>query len=108
MKFILGESGMTEAKDVNWIMDRYNDFSEWVVNKETEPVLKPVGEFFHGLGAALWQWFIENLPDMIGYGAVAAGILIIIGSMTGKGGMMKPLAYFSGALIIAICILGGV
>ena len=49
-----------------------------------------------------------NLPDIMGYGALLTAACIIIGAMVRKGGMMKPLAYFAGALIIAVCILGGV
>ncbi|CAA66529.1 unnamed protein product [Bacillus phage SPP1] len=63
-----------------------------------------ISDSFSNLG----HWFIMNLPDIIGYGAILSGVLIILGSMIGRGGMFKPLAYFAGAFILALCILGGV
>lgn len=92
----------------SWAMGKLNEFSDWFVGKETEYLLKPLVKLFHDIGAATWHWFIVNLPDIMGYGAVLAGVCIIIGSMLGKGGMLKPLAIYAVALIIAICILGGV
>lgn len=90
------------------IMDKINHFSDKVVGAENHFIVGPVIKIFHDLGVAFWDWFIINLPDIMGYGAVLAGISIILGSMFGRGGMMKPLAIFAGALIIAVCILGGV
>ncbi|QFR56259.1 hypothetical protein PPK15_gp46 [Bacillus phage 000TH010] len=67
-----------------------------------------VGSGVEGMFSNLWHWFLMNLPDIMGYSAILAGICIILGSMIGRGGMFKPLAYFAGALILALCILGGV
>ncbi|NMH68632.1 hypothetical protein HF072_07540 [Bacillus sp. RO3] len=55
----------------------------------------------------LWDQFVFCLPDIIGYTTIGAGIFIILGSMIGKGGMLKPLAFWSGIVITAICILMG-
>jgi Peptidase family M23 len=55
----------------------------------------------------LWDQFIFYLPDIIGYTTVGAGTFIILGSMIGRGGMLKPLAFWSGIVIAAICILMG-
>lgn len=56
----------------------------------------------------LWDLFVTYLPDIMGYGAVLAGITIILGAMVGRGGMIKPLAIYAAGLILALCILGGV
>lgn len=56
----------------------------------------------------MWNWVVLNLPDIMGYATIGAGIFIILGAMIGKGGMMKPLSIYAGLLILAICILGGV
>jgi Peptidase family M23 len=61
----------------------------------------------HNLTVDAWNWFVVNLPDIMGYGAIAAGVFVILGSMAGKGGMIKPLGIYVGALILALCILGG-
>ncbi|WP_082197385.1 M23 family metallopeptidase [Rossellomorea vietnamensis] len=74
--------------DSNW-------FLEWI-NGHAEHMMSDV-----------WTWFIHALPDIIGYTTIGAGIFIILGSMIGKGGMIKPLAFWSGLVIAAICILMG-
>ncbi|MEH6891868.1 hypothetical protein V7024_19700 [Bacillus sp. JJ864] len=117
MKFILEGGKMILANATGYIgekategtfMDKMNQFSDTIVGKEMEWIFKPVGEFIiHTLGQ-LGHWFVTNLPDIMGYSALTTAGFIMIGSMTNKGGMMKPLAYFAGGLIIAICILGGV
>lgn len=56
----------------------------------------------------LGHWFVFNLPDIMGYGTVLAGISIIVGAAIGKGGMIKPLSIYAITMIIVICILGGV
>ena len=92
----------------NWFLDKYNDFADWFVGAEVEFILKPIGHFLNEIGTSTWNWFIFNLPDIMGYGTILAGICIIIGAMIGKSGMIKPLAVYAIALIISLCILGGV
>lgn len=89
-------------------MDKMNDFSDWVVSKEIELFIKPFVKFLEGMATTFWHWFIKVLPDLIGYSAIACGIFIVLGAMIGKGGMMKPLGFFVGLFIIAICILSSV
>lgn len=90
------------------LMDKFNGFADKVIMQEYGILLKPLlgllGELFTDLG----RWFIVNLPDIMGYTTIGAGIFIVLGAMVGKGGIMKPLAYWFGALILAVCILGGV
>lgn len=82
------------------------EFDAWIRKNEIEFILKPIGNFFKDLGVVSWQWFVENLPDIMGYGGLVAGGAIIIGAMVGKGGMIKPLAIYAGGLIAATLILG--
>ncbi|PEA83783.1 hypothetical protein CON99_09440 [Bacillus pseudomycoides] len=89
-------------------MDKINSFSDSIVDKEIEWLFKPIGEFIVTSLHHLGDWFIANLPDIMGYSTMAAAAFIIIGSMTGRGGMMKPLGWLVGGLIAAVCILGGV
>lgn len=77
---------------------------EWAIDKIVSSTINFLGQFIKGL----WDWFILNLPDIMGYLTIAAGVGIIIGSMFGQGGMMRPLAVYAAALILAFCILGGV
>lgn len=91
-----------------WLMDKINHFSNKVIGAENELLVGPAIKMFKDLGAAFWGWFVLHLPDIVGYGAIAAGIGMVLGSMVGKGGMMKPFALFVGLFILAACILGGV
>lgn len=97
--------------DPGSLMDKVNHFSNWIVGKEghaANVASHPLQQAAIHAGLSCWHWFITYLPDLLGYGAIATGIFIILGSMFGKGGMIKPLAIFAGALIIGICILGSV
>lgn len=91
----------------SWFMDKYNQFSDWLIGKEMDLVIKPAQHTLHDILISCWDWFVFNLPDIMGYTTIGAGIFIILGSMIGKGGMMKPLGWYTGALILATCILGG-
>jgi hypothetical protein len=120
MKFIMNASGeLTEVNDAGEFyiggkpepgsfMDKMNHFSDWVVSKEIELFIKPFVEFMQGLATTFWHWFIKVLPDLMGYGAIIAGICIILSAMIGRGGLLKPLAVYFAALVIAICILTSV
>jgi len=48
--------------------------------------------------------FLHNLPDIMGYGTILAGALVILGAMIGKGKMMKVLSIYGGSLIVAILL----
>lgn len=91
----------------NWFTDKWNHAGDWVVDKELNLILKPIGAFLKELTIQTWHWFILNLPDIIGYSAVAGGVFIILSAMMGKG-ILRPLGWFVGAFILAACILGGV
>lgn len=91
----------------NWLMDKWNVAGDWVVGKETEFLFKPLQNALQDGLVSFWNWFIINLPDIMGYGAVLAGIMMILSAMAGKG-IIKPAGFFGGALIVAISILGGV
>jgi len=104
MKFIFNGVKMIQQET---IIDKINSFSDSVVSKEMEIIFKPLGDFLISCLSDVGHWFISALPDIMGYSAMAAAVFIIISSMTGKG-MMKPLGWLAGGLIIAVCILGGV
>lgn len=120
MKFIMSATGqLTETKDVGEfyiggkpepgsLMDHMNRFSDWLVGKEIEFIVKPFVNFLEGMTITFWHWFIQVLPDLIGYSAIACGIFMILSAMTGKSGMMKPLGIFAALFIIAVCILTSV
>jgi hypothetical protein len=89
-------------------MEKYNAFSDKVIGSQYEFILKPIGHFFRDVSTDVWNWFVINLPDIIGYTTVGAGVIIILSSMVGRGGMLKTLGWYFGAFILAACILGGV
>lgn len=90
------------------VLGWFNDFTGDLVRGEVELILKPIGAFLKEAGLFLWDWFIFILPDLMGYGAILAGITIILGAMIGKGGMIKPLSVYAAFLILVVCILASV
>lgn len=92
-------------------MDWLNGIGDKFIGKEKEIVgsaAHPIQTFIMDAAHDFAHWFVGHLPDIMGYGAIAAGVFIILGAMTGgKGGMMKPLGFYAALLIIAICILAG-
>lgn len=90
------------------VLDWFNDFTGDLVRGEIELIMKPIGIFLKECGLFLWDWFVFMLPDIMGYGTILAGVCIMVGAAVGKGGMIKPLAWYGIALILAICILGNV
>ncbi len=90
-----------------WILDKYNNFAEGAINAEMEWVLKPIGHFIKFLTLEMWEWFVANLPEIMGYTTMAAGVFVILSAMVGKGGMVKTLAWYFGFFILATCILAG-
>jgi hypothetical protein len=91
----------------NWLVEKWNQLGDFVIGKEKEFIGHPIQEFCYNVANNCWHWFIANLPDIIGYTAIGAGILIILSAMTGQG-ILKPLGWFFGAFVVAACILGGV
>ena len=83
-------------------------YDRWVIEKEHELIYRPLGEkigdAFKEIGMMAWDWFVDVLPSIVGYGAVATGAFVILSSMAGRG-MMKPLGIFAGVTIVAVCIL---
>lgn len=89
------------------ILDRLNNFADWFVGNEVKHAVKPAGAGIKWIATNIWDWFVVNLPDIMGYGTILTGILVILSVMAGRG-MIKPLAIYSVLLIIALCILAGV
>lgn len=80
-------------------------FSEWAQKQGDKFVLEPIGNTIKNIGSASWNWFVDSLPDIVGYCTLVAGGTIILSSMVGSGGIMKPIAVYAGLVIIAISIL---
>jgi hypothetical protein len=91
-----------------WLMEKYNAFADWVIGKEIEFIGALAKNGLKEVIMDVWKWFVHNLPDIIGYTTVGAGVVIILSSMVGKGGMLKTIGWYFGAFILASCILGGV
>lgn len=53
----------------------------------------------------VWGWFVYNLPDIVGYSTILAGVIVILGSMVKRGGAIKALLGYAAFLILAVCIL---
>ena len=82
-------------------------FADWFVGKEVDFILKPLGAFLKACAVGAGKWFLSVLPDVMGYGAIVAGGVVILYAMAGAG-YVKPLAVYAGLLIVAVCVLGGV
>lgn len=91
-----------------WALEQYNEFSDWVIGKEVEFILKPLASLLKDITITLWDWFILNLPNIMGYTTVLMGVLIILGAMVGRDGMIKIISVYSALMILALCLLGGV
>lgn len=115
MKYVFDGKGMVaaatgyigeKAKEGSF-MDHLNNFSDSIVSKEMEVIFKPVGMFFTECLSSLGHWLLVNLPDIMGYTTMAAGVLIILTGMLGKANVTKTMSWYAGLFIVAICVLGG-
>lgn len=77
----------------------------WLSDLDNKIIYEPIGNGFKSVASGAWNWFLGVLPDLVGYGTLVAGGAIIIGSLIGNGGMMKPLSIYAGCVIVAVCIL---
>lgn len=90
------------------IMDHINHFSDWLIGKEAQIVVKPAASGIEDIILSTWHWIVVNLPDIMGYGTMLFGALIILSSLLGKGRLIQIAGLYGGLLIIAISILGSV
>lgn len=88
-------------------MDHINKFADKVIGAEQDHIANPAWGWIKGQLVDAGHWFVTNLPDIMGYGAIFMGAMIILGSMMGKQGMLKPIGVYAGTLIVAVCILSG-
>lgn len=88
-----------------WVNGKIAYWEQKMFDKGNEELMKPAGRWIKEAGTDLWVWFVEVLPDIAGYGVMACGAFIILGSMISDKGMMKPLACLAGGLILSVCIL---
>jgi hypothetical protein len=112
MKFIAQAGKMVEAKEAagksGFLMEKFNNFSDWAIQKETDLVVSPFLDFLQDGVYNSWQWFLVALPDIMGYAAIATAVLIILGAMLKGDNVIKYLAVYAGMFIFALCLLGGV
>lgn len=111
MKFLLTANGMKEVSDPSFFEiahEKFQDFSELIVGKEMEVIVRPFLSFIEDCFVNLGHWFIANLPDIMGYSTILCGICVILCSFSKNTTIVKPLGIWGIANIIAICILGGV
>ena len=93
------------------IKDLILRYDRWVIEKEKEMIgkasesfLRNLGNGIKNIGLDIWDWFVTVIPDLIGYGAVATGVFVIISTMAGRG-VVKPMGLFGGITVLAICVL---
>lgn len=91
----------------NWFVEKWNSLGDLVIGGQVKFILAPIGSFLKDVVFAGAHWVVANLPDILGYGAIATGVIVILSAMCGKG-ILKPIGWYSGALIAGLCILGGV
>ena len=99
---------MATNNNESWIWK----YDRWVIETEKEYIYKPLGEKLltnlgtglKNIGVDIWNWFVPLIPDVIGYGAVATGVLVILSTLAGRGAI-KPLGYFGGITVLAVCVL---
>jgi hypothetical protein len=105
---VIEQVAAMSGENTNWFLENYNAFADKVIGSQYQFILKPLGHFCRDVSIDVWNWFVLNLPDIIGYTTIGAGVVIILSSMVGKGGMLKTIGWYFGAFILATCILGGV
>lgn len=88
-----------------WINNETKKIEDKLIDKGNAELMKPVGRWVKETGSDLWVWFVDVLPDIAGYGVFAAGAIIMLSPLITKSGMIKPLSYLAGGLILTVCIL---
>jgi|SRR5690625_252930 len=89
----------------DWINGKTEDFEQRMFERGNQELMKPIGSWVKGGLQDLWAWFIDVLPEIAGYGVMATGAFIMIAPLVSRGGLMKPLSFMVGGLIVTVCIL---
>lgn len=87
------------------INDNIEQWEQKMFEKGNQELLKPFGRWIKEVGTDLWVWFVDVLPDIAGYGIITTGVFVMISPLVCSSGMMKPLSYLAGGLILTVCIL---
>lgn len=66
-----------------------------------------IGGEFKDVLIWLWDWFVINLPDIMGYITILTAIVFILSAMFSGRGMIKVISIYAGLLILSLLILGG-
>lgn len=91
----------------------WDSINEWIADMERKHIIDPANDFLKEnirsflaeTGRTVWDWFVQSIPDLVGYGTITAGVWVMLGAMIGRGGMLKPLGILAGGVITAVCIL---
>jgi murein DD-endopeptidase MepM/ murein hydrolase activator NlpD len=67
-----------------------NKAADYMVQKEVELILKPLGLFLKNVCIYVWDSFVLHIPELAAAGTILAGALTILSCMAGRG-MIKPL-----------------
>lgn len=88
-----------------WLNGKTEGFEQRMFDRANEAVSQPFGEWVKGTVIDLWDWFVNTLPEIAGYGVMAAGAYIMISPLIGTGGLGKAIGVTAGGLTVTVCIL---
>jgi hypothetical protein len=80
-----------------FITDKFNQVSDWVIQKEVEFIFKPLGNALKDLAIMFCDWLTASMPNIGFMIAVLTGVIIMI---TGKA--VKPLIWGTIGLTVVI------
>lgn len=90
----------------DWINGHIDGFErKYIIEPGDEYISSKFEVTLADLGKDIWSWFVDALPDIAGYGVFATGAIVMLSPLISKSGMMKPLAFLTGGLIVTVCIL---
>jgi hypothetical protein len=67
-----------EPAEEGSFLDKFNDFSEWAVNKEMEIIFEPIAKAFIHAVSTLIEAIYLHLPEIGGALTIIFGILIMV------------------------------
>lgn len=90
----------------NTLLDKYNQFADWVVGKEIEVILKPTATFLKGVATDVVTTLNFYSAEIITLGLVICGVGMMVGSIFGKTNtwVSKLFLVFWGGVIWRILI----
>ncbi|MBO0602764.1 hypothetical protein I2483_13935 [Sporosarcina sp. E16_3] len=77
---------------------------KYIVEPSMDYFVEKAENSLSSIGHSVWEWFVQSLPDLAGYGTMVTGVCVILSTMAGRG-MVRPLGFLAGGLIVAVCVL---